>query len=84
MEEIKVCVYGPVVNNAVVKLPNRRYPGVLIQGDSLSNLLETSEEIFKGLQGNPNQELVDGAEWMRDYLKGMYEQYLDEIKGIEF
>ena len=33
------------VNIAVIKLSTRRYPGVLIQGDSLHGLLATVKEI---------------------------------------
>ena len=38
MERIEVELFSHRGNNAVVKTPGRRFPSVLIQGDSLLNL----------------------------------------------
>jgi hypothetical protein len=38
MERIEVELFTDASNNAVIKVPGRRFPGVLIQGDSLSAL----------------------------------------------
>lgn len=43
MKELTVLLYGEQTNNAVLKLPARKYPGVLVQGDTLKNLLDTGE-----------------------------------------
>jgi hypothetical protein len=36
-------------NNAVVRFPGRKYPGVLIQGDTLSTLITTTSEAIAAL-----------------------------------
>lgn len=38
MKKIEIELFTNQGNGAILKLPNRKYPGVLIQGDSLSSL----------------------------------------------
>jgi hypothetical protein len=65
MNDIKVL--GGGTNAIVVQLPGRRYPGVVIQGDSMTNLLN--------LVGDAKARMAIGdADELRDLL--------DEIDGI--
>ena len=41
-----------VGNSAVVQLPMRRFPGMVIQGDTLNALCESAEEIAAALKRN--------------------------------
>jgi len=78
MKEIKVVLYGEPTNNAVLRLPDRRYPGVLIQGDTLKNLVDTSQEVAKLARGKSGGELADEAEGLANLLREIYEWYLRE------
>lgn len=60
-------------NNWVVRLPNRRHPGVVIQGDSLKILYDLADEIYD-LAGNFG-EVRDVAEQLREDLRGRLEVY---------
>lgn len=68
-------------NNAVLRLPGRRFPGVVIQGDTLHSLVSTTSEALAALeQGNtPNaQELLrEAVEQLRD-AQAHYEAALGE------
>jgi hypothetical protein len=45
MERVEAELFTDGGNNAVVRLPGRRFPGVLIQGDSLSILRSDVAEV---------------------------------------
>lgn len=60
--QINVTLYGAVQNNAVVKLPGRAYPGVVVQSDTLGELASRAKEVFesliKGDQSTATEELA--------------------------
>ncbi|MFI2348440.1 DUF6959 family protein [Streptomyces sp. NPDC019443] len=49
MEHVEAELFTDGGNNAVVRLPGRRFPGVLIQGDSLSILRSDVAEVVQAL-----------------------------------
>ncbi|MDA8447536.1 DUF6959 family protein [Paracidovorax valerianellae] len=69
---------GAPINYAVVQLPDRKFPGVVFQGDSLHSLFiqikETSEILQSGQVENAMVELND----MRDHLKEVLD-YFEKI-----
>lgn len=42
-------------NFAVVQMPDRSYPGVVIQGDSLASLFQTATEALESFESDPNE-----------------------------
>ncbi len=46
MEKIELDVFSRASNMPVMKLPTRSFPGVLIQGDSLSILYNRAKELY--------------------------------------
>jgi hypothetical protein len=46
-EERTVEVYCDESNFAVIRIPSRKYPGILIQGDSLLDLLGTARDLIE-------------------------------------
>ncbi len=49
MTRIEVELFTDQGNDAVLKLPERKFPGVLIQGDTLSTLVETARDALQAL-----------------------------------
>jgi hypothetical protein len=45
MERIEIEVYSQATNQAIVRMPNRKFPGCVIQGDSLSVPAWTKREL---------------------------------------
>jgi hypothetical protein len=76
MEPIETELLASGGNNAVVRMPGRKFPGVVIQGDSLSNLWEAAAEAAESARAArvaPElQEMLDGLE--RD-LNGLLLHY---------
>lgn len=66
MKKEKVEIYSDTSNFAVLRHPNREFPGSLIQGDSLSillqNLKEAKEELIIGDSNEASEILSDVIE----------------------
>jgi len=65
MEEAKivVTVFSDAINAAVLKLPSRRFPGLLLQGDTLKSLYDLAVEASKSEKsGELIEEIADRIE----------------------
>jgi len=49
----QVEIYSDASNMAIMRHPGRRFPGMLIQGDSLHNLCQAVESLCSGLGKSP-------------------------------
>jgi len=56
-------------NGAVVQLPDRKFPGIVIQGDSLSNLLSEFEELKENIGEKDAAEIEASIEIIECHLK---------------
>ncbi|MCC3595806.1 MULTISPECIES: hypothetical protein [unclassified Microcoleus] len=81
--EIKIFSYLP--NSAIVQLPERIFPGIILQGDSLSILFDQAKEIYLRAKQLPDEDIqyeaLMMAEVMQEYLSH-YEEALKE-HGLE-
>jgi hypothetical protein len=80
LKTIEVQLLAEQVNSPVIHLPGRRYPGVLIQGDSLANLYSTANALKEQCEnqhelGFADAELSGLAHELTDLLKGYILQY---------
>lgn len=57
MKETIVFQYGDLGNNCIIRIPSRKYPGVLIQGDTLSTIVSTLETINLHVSHQSDEEL---------------------------
>jgi hypothetical protein len=72
-------IYSDQVNAAVMRHPNRKFPGVLIQGDSLFSFYSRIEDILDqgGLPEDAREELTG----IRDQLAGYLNSYKAALKA---
>ena len=75
MQKLELEVYGTASNAAVVRAPGRRFPGVVVQGDTLATLLDSANEIASRAALTSDDELAAEAEGLRDRLAGLVAQY---------
>ena len=81
MEHVDAELFTDGSNNAVVRLPGRRFPGVLVQGDTLAALRADLDEVKKGLtEGNITEAseslalvLDDVDSWLERYIRALGE-----------
>ena len=66
---------GSAVNAVVVQLPERRHPGIVIQGDSLHNLANLLSDAIAQLQSNDYEEANAVVEEVRGIVAGYIAAY---------
>jgi len=63
-------------NNAVIRLPDRKYPGILIQGDSFYALfVELDDLAVAASSRSADPELVENAVAVRDNIGELLARY---------
>ena len=75
MKKIEIEVLSEKTNCPVVQIPGRQFPGVVIQGDSLKNLLNLSEEIALLAKGAASEGLMETASELNELLAGYVSNY---------
>jgi hypothetical protein len=75
MERIELEVYSRSANMAVVRLPGRRWPGSVVQGDSLRHLCYLAESILERIRDDHDRELCDDAEELVELLTDRLREY---------
>jgi len=70
-------------NATVVQLPERRYPGVVIQGDSLQNLHSLVLDARKQIDCGNVAECRDVLEELKELLRGYLDSYREATKLSE-
>jgi hypothetical protein len=73
-KETLVEIFAEESNFAVIKLPSRNYPGVLIQGDSLGGLLGDVEDAIE-LFDSDKEEATEALKSLYEELKWRFEAY---------
>jgi hypothetical protein len=74
-------VYSEATNQAIVRIPSRRFPGIVIQGDSLSILAGLAEGIRDAAKRSSDDDLISDATQLSNSWEGLllhYESVLDE------
>jgi hypothetical protein len=85
MEKIEIEVYSQASNLAVVRMPGRQYPGMVVQGDSLSILYKTATSILNRAKVTGDTELIDEANELTQLLASRIQLYESTLQqhGIE-
>lgn len=78
--EIIVERFGEQSDSDVIRLPGRKYPGMLIQGDSLMVLVGTAKDAIETFEGDKEEamaaltHLYEELKWRLEY----YQKVIDE------
>ena len=83
--EKQVDLLSQPINYAVVQLPERRFPGVVVQGDTLNEIVKDLGAMRRLLDSGDLEELAVEIESMRaQFLSALanYEQ-ICSVRGIE-
>lgn len=66
---------SPPGNYAVVQLPRRNYPGVVVQGDSLHMLKQQAQRMGRLLAAMELEEFADEIEYLTEQLSEVQRHY---------
>ena len=77
-------LWSAQTNSAVVRVPGRRFPGVVVQGDSLSILFALAMDVLERLPGTADTELRSAAEELAEKLFAHVKSYEStlEVRGV--
>lgn len=56
-------------------MPGRHFPGLVIQGDSMSTLADHAEQIYEKCRNSDDEDLVWEAKYMMKTLNGLLLHY---------
>ena len=71
-------IYSDQTNAAVMRHPGRRFPGVLVQGDSLYALCVQADEVCASAKGMLDQDSYEELNELRNVLW----KYLNHYKSV--
>src|SRR4051794_12400685 len=75
MAEERLEILLQSVNSPVLRMPGRKFPGILIQGDTLSSLYSLSRMVHRGAERHDDAELADLAGQIMDELSEILQEY---------
>lgn len=75
---LSVLLYGEPINNAVLKIPTRRNPGVLVQADTLANLVEQAGDLAALIATR-----VSSDDELRGEADALFEQLNEILEGLK-
>jgi hypothetical protein len=75
---------SPAYNFAVVQLPGRQYPGVVMQGDTLRNSVVTLSRVLASLNPDTQEDIYFDIEELKEQLEGALHNYqrICTLEGI--
>ena len=81
MVEPGIEVFSEAINMPILRMPGRKFPGVLIQGDTLSSLFAVARMIHAQAGEQGRSELADLAGEMVDELAALLQEYERVLKA---
>ena len=75
MEYMELEVYSQSINRGIVKMPSQNFPGLLLQGETLSTLLSLARSAYEKSQKTSDTELIETARELRDNLQNLVSHF---------
>ncbi len=79
MERVEVELFTDGGNYAVVRMPGRKFPGVVVQGDSLSTLRDDVAGIRDALRAHELGEASDATDVLLEDLEAILLRYAEAL-----
>lgn len=77
--KIELELFGQEVNAPVIRMPSRKYPGILVQGDSLHNMLSLIKGTEAALATGNVEEAKDTLQEVREMISGYDAAYRNAL-----
>jgi len=81
MKQIEIEILSDTINCPVVSVPGRKYPGVVIQGDSLAILYGLAVEIEMQTASIHDEEIAATIDHLKRKLSAYVEEYETTMKA---
>ena len=81
MKRVEIEMLSETVNCPVVLIPGRKYPGVVVQGDSLKILLDLADDIEKSSAIGDAEELRENIVALKNKVGAYVQEYEATMKS---
>ncbi len=78
-----VLLVEDVINGPIVHVEDRRFPGIVIQGDSLANLVDLASEVVRLFDAGEAAEARETANELHGLLLARLNIYTDVVTRME-
>ena len=75
MEYIELEVYSQSINRGVIRMPSQNFPGLLLQGETLSTLSQLARSIHEQAQKTTDTELIEASQELSDNLQKLISHF---------
>lgn len=75
MERKELEVFSELVNNAIVRIPGRNFPGCVIQGNTVASLLHIAQDLQVRAKLVGDSELIELSDQIVDSLAERLKHY---------
>ncbi len=75
MRTATVEIYSDTTNVSIIRHPDRQFPGLLIQGDTLNNLARAALAVSKSADGRLSDDEAFEAKELAEELASLLEHY---------
>ena len=83
MEYMELEVYSQSIDRGIVRMPSQSFPGLVLQGETLSSLLKLAKLTYEKLPDIADTELIDTSRELVESIQKLvshYEATLDKHK----
>jgi hypothetical protein len=75
MEYMELEVYSQSIDRGIVRMPSQGFPGLVLQGETLSSLLKLSKSAYEKAQNTTDTELIDATRDLTEKLQKLVAHY---------
>jgi hypothetical protein len=75
MEYMELEVYSQSIDRGIVRMPSQSFPGLVLQGETLSSLLKLAKLAYEKLSNNTDTELIDTARELMESIQKLVLHY---------
>ena len=75
MEYMELEVYSQSIDRGVVRMPSQSFPGVVLQGETLSSLLRLAKSAYEKLPNTADAELLDTSRELMESIQKIVSHY---------
>lgn len=75
MEYMELEVYSQSIDRGVVRMPSQSFPGLLLQGETLSSLLRLAKLTYEKLPETTDTELIATARELLESIQKLVSHY---------
>ena len=75
MEYMELEVYSQSIDRGVVRMPSQSFPGLVLQGETLSSLLKLAQLTYEKVQKTTDTELIDTSRELMETIQKLVSHY---------